>query len=79
MSEVSTDQVRFAWADHVNKHNEEGAQEFDAWLDGVKAQAWNEGYAEGRDVRDEDWQRPTNPYEPAPEAPINRPRRMTGP
>lgn len=35
----TTDGMRMAWAIRVNKHNDEGAQEFDAWLDGVKAQA----------------------------------------
>lgn len=34
----SVDEVRFAWAEHVNKHNQEGAEEFDRMIDAVRAE-----------------------------------------
>lgn len=43
----TTDEMRFAWADRVNKHDQEGAEEFDRWLAKVCEAAWDEGYTRG--------------------------------
>ena len=72
----TTDQVRFAWADAAGKHNQEGSEEFDAWLASEKAMAWEEaahamgetwarmiGWAAGANpTRETAPERPTNPY-----------------
>lgn len=47
----TTDQVRFAWADLVGKHSQEGAEEFDRWLKehdrAISALRWEAGYWAG--------------------------------
>ena len=39
MSELTTDRMRFLWADSVNRHDQEGAEEFDAWIAEVQREA----------------------------------------
>lgn len=51
---VSTEYIRYEYADYYPDEPEErrsGGEEFDAWLQSVKADAWDEGFEAGeRDV-----------------------------
>lgn len=72
MSEYTptTDEMRFAWADRVNKHDQEGAEEFDRWLAEVQREAaekaWDECYYDTHEwysTKDETlYTAPENPY-----------------